>query len=64
MLGTFHSCSSIVQRHLLICHLVLQGFELALMLAPQLSLLQAELTAQLLLLLSLALPSQHTLSHT
>ena len=41
--------------HLLICHLVLEGLQLALMLAPQLSLLQAELMPQLLLLIPLAL---------
>lgn len=42
--------------HLLISHLILQSLELTLMLAPQLSRLQAELTAELLLLLPLALP--------
>ncbi len=41
--------------HLLICHLVLEGLELAFMLAPHLSLLRAQLTSDLLLLFPLTL---------
>ena len=52
-----HICLGAVTAYLFISHLVLQGFELTFVLAPHLSLLHAELTAELLLLLPLPLPS-------
>ena len=47
--------------HLVISHLILQGLELALMLAPHLGFLHAQLTAQLLLLLPLPLTQSRIL---
>lgn len=47
--------------YLLVSHFVLQGLQLALMLAPQLSLLKTQLMPELLLLIPLPLPPSNSL---